>query len=136
MGIGTLVFMFHLSWRLALMNFIAMPLIAIVSKWYGKYYEVKTRFNFYFPPPFLQMLGGGGKRVHDEKYFEFSASRNYQKMSKILWRKRTKSQMRSLAACERFEVSRMKAEKRCDIHCVYKKQCVFEPNNPSLTVKI
>lgn len=42
---GSLVFMFKLSWRLTTMNFIALPLIAVISKLYGDYYEVKSSFK-------------------------------------------------------------------------------------------
>lgn len=40
MFIGSLVVMMKLSWQLTTMVFIAVPLIGIISKVYGKYYEV------------------------------------------------------------------------------------------------
>lgn len=35
--IGVLIFMFMLSWQLSLIAFISVPIITILSKWYGEY---------------------------------------------------------------------------------------------------
>ena len=40
MFVGGLAFMFKMSWQMSLITFIAMPLITIVSKIYGNYYDV------------------------------------------------------------------------------------------------
>lgn len=40
MFIGSVVVMARLSWQMTLMVFIAIPIIAVISKVYGKYYEV------------------------------------------------------------------------------------------------
>uniref|UniRef100_A0A0K0FY22 ABC-type antigen peptide transporter n=1 Tax=Strongyloides venezuelensis TaxID=75913 RepID=A0A0K0FY22_STRVS len=40
MLIGSLIFMFSLSWRLSMVTFIAIPLIFFVSKVFGVYYDV------------------------------------------------------------------------------------------------
>lgn len=39
MLIGSLIFMFFLSWRLTLVTFIAIPPIAFVTKLYGSYFD-------------------------------------------------------------------------------------------------
>ncbi|CAJ0575506.1 unnamed protein product, partial [Mesorhabditis spiculigera] len=39
MLIGALGFMFALSWRLALVTFIAIPIVGFITKWYGAYYD-------------------------------------------------------------------------------------------------
>jgi ATP-binding cassette subfamily B (MDR/TAP) protein 9 len=39
MLIGSLIFMFLLSWRLALITFISIPPIALVTKIYGNYFD-------------------------------------------------------------------------------------------------
>ena len=39
MMIGSLVFMFKLSWQMTTITFVVLPLITIVSKVYGAYYE-------------------------------------------------------------------------------------------------
>jgi len=39
-AIGVCVFMFALSWRLAIVTFAGLPLVIIVSKVYGSYYKV------------------------------------------------------------------------------------------------
>ena len=39
--IGGLVFMFRLSWQMTLITFIVLPLITVVSKAYGSYYDVR-----------------------------------------------------------------------------------------------
>jgi ATP-binding cassette subfamily B (MDR/TAP) protein 9 len=38
---GSLIFMFSLSWRLSMVTFIAIPIIFLVSKVYGVYYDVR-----------------------------------------------------------------------------------------------
>lgn len=40
MFVGSLAMMFGLSWRLSLVTFIAIPVIGVLSKLYGAYYEV------------------------------------------------------------------------------------------------
>ena len=40
MLVGSLIFMFSLSWRLSMVTFIAVPIIFLVSKVYGVYYDV------------------------------------------------------------------------------------------------
>lgn len=40
MFVGSLIVMVQLSWQMTTMVFIALPIIAVVSKVYGKYYEV------------------------------------------------------------------------------------------------
>lgn len=40
MLIGSLVFMFSLSWRLSMITFIAIPPLTLISKYYGSYYDV------------------------------------------------------------------------------------------------
>jgi ABC-type multidrug transport system fused ATPase/permease subunit len=40
MLVGSLAFMFALSWRLTLITFVAVPVIGLISKLYGSYYEV------------------------------------------------------------------------------------------------
>ncbi|CAJ0930103.1 unnamed protein product, partial [Mesorhabditis belari] len=39
MLLGALVFMFALSWRLSMVTFIAIPLVAFITKLYGSYYD-------------------------------------------------------------------------------------------------
>uniref|UniRef100_A0A1I7WTD5 ABC transmembrane type-1 domain-containing protein n=1 Tax=Heterorhabditis bacteriophora TaxID=37862 RepID=A0A1I7WTD5_HETBA len=39
MLIGSLIFMFIMSWRLAMVTFIAVPLVAFITKVYGSYYD-------------------------------------------------------------------------------------------------
>uniref|UniRef100_A0A183DAU0 ABC transmembrane type-1 domain-containing protein n=1 Tax=Gongylonema pulchrum TaxID=637853 RepID=A0A183DAU0_9BILA len=39
MLLGSLVFMFALSWRLSLVTFIAVPIVAFLTKVYGAYYD-------------------------------------------------------------------------------------------------
>lgn len=41
MLVGSLIFMFSLSWRLSMVTFIAVPIIFLVSKVYGVYYDVR-----------------------------------------------------------------------------------------------
>ena len=40
-AVGVLVFMIRLSWKLTIVTLISIPLIAVVSKFYGKYYKVR-----------------------------------------------------------------------------------------------
>lgn len=40
MMIGSLIFMFRLSWQMTLITFIVLPLITIVSQIYGAFFEV------------------------------------------------------------------------------------------------
>lgn len=42
---GSLIFMFSLSWRLTIVTFIAVPIIFLVSKVYGVYYDVSFFLN-------------------------------------------------------------------------------------------
>ncbi|CAD6184877.1 unnamed protein product [Caenorhabditis auriculariae] len=39
MLVGALVYMFFMSWRLAMVTFIAVPFIGFITKWYGTYYD-------------------------------------------------------------------------------------------------
>jgi ABC-type multidrug transport system fused ATPase/permease subunit len=36
-AVGTLLFMFYLSWKLSVVAFVSVPLIVIISKYYGEY---------------------------------------------------------------------------------------------------
>lgn len=38
-AVGTLCFMFYLSWKVSLVAFISVPIITISSKYYGNYVE-------------------------------------------------------------------------------------------------
>lgn len=40
---GVLIFMFIVSWQLSLVAFISIPLITILSKWYGNYIRSLTK---------------------------------------------------------------------------------------------
>lgn len=42
-AIGVLVFMFVVSWQLSILAFISVPLITILSKWYGNYVRSLTK---------------------------------------------------------------------------------------------
>jgi ABC-type multidrug transport system fused ATPase/permease subunit len=42
--VGALAFMFKLSWHLSLITFIAIPVIGLVSKLYGAYYDVSAGY--------------------------------------------------------------------------------------------
>ncbi|CAJ0592093.1 unnamed protein product [Cylicocyclus nassatus] len=39
MLVGSIAFMFVLSWRLCLVTFIMVPLLGFITKWYGSYYD-------------------------------------------------------------------------------------------------
>lgn len=47
MLLGSLVFMFALSWRLSLITFIAVPIVGFLTKVYGAYYDVSLKFHQY-----------------------------------------------------------------------------------------
>ncbi|VDO81429.1 unnamed protein product [Onchocerca flexuosa] len=47
MLIGAMVFMITLSWRLSLVNFIIVPVVAFVTNVYGAYYDVSFKFSVY-----------------------------------------------------------------------------------------
>ena len=42
-AIGVLIFMFLISWQLSLLAFISVPLITVLSKWYGHYIRSLTK---------------------------------------------------------------------------------------------
>jgi ABC-type multidrug transport system fused ATPase/permease subunit len=42
-AIGVLIFMFHISWQLSIVAFVSVPLITILSKWYGNYIRSLTK---------------------------------------------------------------------------------------------
>lgn len=42
-AIGVLIFMFFISWQLSLLAFISVPLITVLSKWYGQYIRSLTK---------------------------------------------------------------------------------------------
>lgn len=42
-AIGVLIFMFMLSWKLSVLAFISVPVITILSKWYGNYIKNLTK---------------------------------------------------------------------------------------------
>ena len=43
---GSLIFMFSLSWRLSVVTFIAVPIIFLISKVFGVYYDVSILYSF------------------------------------------------------------------------------------------
>ena len=43
---GSLIFMFSLSWRLSVVTFIAVPIIFLISKVFGVYYDVSILSSF------------------------------------------------------------------------------------------
>lgn len=47
MLLGSLVFMTTLSWRLALVTFIIVPVVGFVTKVYGAYYDVSMKFSIF-----------------------------------------------------------------------------------------
>lgn len=47
MLIGSVIFMFSLSWRLSMVTLIAIPLIFLISKVYGVYYDVRFLQNIF-----------------------------------------------------------------------------------------
>ena len=42
-AIGVLAFMFVVSWQLSLLAFISVPVITVLSKWYGNYVRSLTK---------------------------------------------------------------------------------------------
>lgn len=42
-AIGVLGFMFMVSWQLSILAFISVPLVTILSKWYGNYVRSLTK---------------------------------------------------------------------------------------------
>lgn len=45
MLIGALCYMFSLSWRLAMVTFIAIPMVGFITKWYGAFFDVSRPLN-------------------------------------------------------------------------------------------
>ena len=45
-GIGIIVFMFKLSWRLSLLTMIVFPIVLGVSKIYGEYYRASVNYLY------------------------------------------------------------------------------------------
>uniref|UniRef100_A0A8R1ER37 ABC transmembrane type-1 domain-containing protein n=1 Tax=Caenorhabditis japonica TaxID=281687 RepID=A0A8R1ER37_CAEJA len=46
MLVGALAFMFAMSWRLAMVTFIAVPFVAFITKVYSKFYDVSIYLNY------------------------------------------------------------------------------------------
>ena len=42
-AIGVLLFMFVVSWQLSLLAFVSVPVITILSKWYGNFVRSLTK---------------------------------------------------------------------------------------------
>lgn len=60
---GSLIFMFTLSWRLSMVTFIAVPLIFLVSKVYGVYYDVSWILSAFLYKSFQKLAEEGQSSV-------------------------------------------------------------------------
>lgn len=59
MLIGALIYMFILSWRLAMVTFIAIPTVGFITKWYGAFFDVSLELQ-----PLNNVISRGFPKKH------------------------------------------------------------------------
>jgi ATP-binding cassette subfamily B (MDR/TAP) protein 9 len=68
-AIGVLVFMFVVSWQLSILAFISVPLITVLSKWYGNYVRSLTKL--------MQKLLAEGNSVSEAAFGAIATVRTF-----------------------------------------------------------